>query len=144
MPFADLLLHKPSARPSPMKSTSIKQFLKLHHQLSQERAKIQKRLKEVEDALGAFDSVPTPIKTTEGKKRGPKPGSKKTVSNEMSLKDAVVKVLGKQQLTKEEILDGVLKLGYRFRTRKPLGTITVVLYGKNPKFTRKDGKFGVA
>lgn len=127
-----------------MKLTSIKQFLKLHLQLSQERAKIQKRLKEVEDALGAFDSIAAPIKSVEGKRRGPKPGSKRKVSNEISLKDAVVKVLGKQHLTKEEILAGVLKLGYRFRTKKPLGTITVVLYGKNPKFTRKDGKFGVA
>jgi hypothetical protein len=61
----------------------------------------------------------------------------------MSLKEAVIKVLGKQMMSKEEILAGVQKLGYRFRNSKPIGTVTVVLYGKNPKFKRHDGKFGV-
>jgi hypothetical protein len=129
--------------PTPMTSTAIKQFIKLRNQLTQERTQIAARLKEVEAALGSFQS-PSPTPKTSGKKRRPKPGSKRKVSNEMSLKEAIVKVLGKQMMTKEEILAGVQKLGYRFRTSKPIGTVTVVLYGsKNPKFKRQDGKFGV-
>lgn len=126
-----------------MTNASIKKFIKLRQQLESERTQIAVRLKEVEEALGSFQSSRTPTQTTTGKKRGPKPGSKRKVSNELSLKDAIIKVLGKQMMTKEEILAGVQKLGYRFRTSKPIGTITVVLYGKNPKFSRRDGKFGL-
>lgn len=126
-----------------MKQTSIKQFLKLHSQLTQEHAYIIGRLKEVEEALGSFETVAQSPAVVEGKRRGPKPGSKRKIKNEMSLKDAVVKVLGKSMLTKEQILAAVQKTGYRFRTKTPLNTLTVVLYGKSPKFKRQDGKFGV-
>ncbi len=123
-----------------MKSTAIKQFIKLRQQLESERTQIAARLQEVDAALGSFHSAVTASKT-QGK-RGPKPGRRK-VSNEVSLKDSILKVMGKQQMTKEQILEGVVKSGYRFRTRNPLNSIGVILYGKKPKFSRKDGKFGV-
>lgn len=130
--------------PIPMTSTAIKQFIKLRQQIEAERTQIGARLKEVDAALGSFQSVPVTASKTPGKKCGPKPGSKRKVSNELSLKEAVVQALGtKQMMTKEEILAGVQKLGYRFRTSKPMGTVMVVLYGKNPKFKRLDGNFGV-
>ncbi len=127
-----------------MTSTAIKQFIKLRQQLESERTQIIARLKDVDAALGSFQSVPVTASKTPGKKRGPKPGGKRKVSNELSLKEAVVQALGKQQLTKEEVLAGVKKLGYQFRTANPLNSIGVILYGKKPKFSRKDGKFGVA
>jgi len=126
-----------------MKSTAIKQFIKLRQQLESERTQIALRLQEVEAALGSFTTAPLVAPKTSGEKRGPKPGSKRKVSNELSLKEAVVQALGKQQLTKEEVLAGVRKLGYQFRTANPLNSIGVILYGKKPKFSRKDGKFGV-
>ncbi len=62
----------------------------------------------------------------------------------MSLKEVVIKVLGKRDYDPGGILAGKQKLGYRFRTSKPIGTVSVVLYGKNPKLRRQNGKFGVA
>ncbi len=125
-----------------MPNASIKKFIKLRQQLESERTQITARLKEVEAALGSFQSS-SPTPKTPGKKRGPKPGNKRKVSNEVSLKDSILKVIGKQQMTKEQILEGVVKSGYRFRTNNPLNSIGVILYGKKPKLSRKDGKFGV-
>jgi len=121
-----------------MQSASIKQFIKLRNQLTAERAEIIARLKEVDNALGSFksDSTPPPIAAKRGRPVGRR--------NEVSLKDTILKVLGKQQLTKEEILQAVLKSGYRFRTGNPANSINVILYGKKPKFSRKDGKFAAA
>jgi hypothetical protein len=126
-----------------MKSIATKQFIKLRQQLESERTQITARLKEVDAALGSFRSPVTASKST-GKKRGPKPGSKKKVSNELSLKEAIVKAIGNKQMTREQILEGVLATGYRFRTSNPLNSLNVILYGKKPKFSRKDGKFELA
>jgi len=126
-----------------MTKASIKKFIKLRQQLESERAQIASRLQEVEAALGSFQAAPLVIPKPPGKKRGPKPGSKRKVSNEVSLKDSILKVIGKQQMTKEQILEGVVKSGYRFRTSNPANSLNVILYGKKPKFSRKDGKFGV-
>jgi hypothetical protein len=127
-----------------MKSTAIKQFIKLRHQLESERTQIANRLKEVEAALGSFTTAPLVAPMTTGRKRGPKPGSKRKASNELSLKEAVVKAIGNKQMTREQILEGVLATGYRFRTSNPLNSLNVILYGKKPKFSRKDGRFGLA
>ena len=126
-----------------MTKASIKKFIKLRQQLESEHTQITARLKEIEAALGSFQSAPVTASKTPGKKRGPKPGSKRKVSNEVSLKDSILKVIGKQQMTKEQILEGVVKSGYRFRTSNPANSLNVILYGKKPKFSRKDGKFGV-
>ena len=61
--------------------------------------------------------------------------SKKRAKNEMSLKEAVVRVLGNGALKEEQILAGVTKLGYKFNAGKPINSINTLLYGsKNPKF----------
>jgi hypothetical protein len=44
-------------------------------------------------------------------------------------------------LTKEEILEGVKNLGYRFSTSNPLNSLGVILYGKKPKFRNDSGRF---
>jgi hypothetical protein len=128
-----------------MTNASIKKFIKLRQQLESERIKVSARLKEVDEALGTIQ-LPSlaALPKQEGKRRGPKPASKRKVSNEVSLKDSILKVIGKQQMTKEQILEGVIKSGYRFRTSNPANSLNVILYGKKPKFSRKDGKFGVA
>lgn len=97
-------------------------------------------LKKVESALG---TIRLPSLATLPKQEGKKRGNKRKVSNEQWLMEAVVQALGRQQLTKDEILTGVKNLGYQFRTANPLNSIGVILYGKKPKFSRKDGKFGV-
>ena len=46
-------------------------------------------------------------------------------------------------MTKEQILDAVQKRGYKFSTNNPLNSLGVILYGKNPRFNRADGKFSI-
>jgi hypothetical protein len=121
-----------------MKRSSIKQFVKLRQQLASERADIIARLKEVEAALGASEAV-LPKAVT---KASVKP--RKRVKNELSLKEAILKVVTGKALTKEQILEGVQKIGYQFRTKNPANSLNVVLYGKKPKFKRQDGKFSMA
>lgn len=66
------------------------------------------------------------------------------VRNELSLKESVLKVLeGGKELSKHEILDAVLRLGYQFSTDDPLNSLGVILYGKNPKFKNEGGKFSL-
>lgn len=122
-----------------MKRSSIKQFLKLHHQLESERADIIARLQQVEAALGASEAVLpwTATRKTPVTKR-------KRAKNELSLKEALVQAVKGKSLTKEEILAAVQKLGYQFITKNPLNSMNVVLYGKQPKFKRQNGKFSLA
>ena len=61
----------------------------------------------------------------------------------MTLKEAVLKVLEEKPLGKKEILEGVLALGYRFRTDSPENTLNTVLYNKK-HFSRDKGLFGPA
>ena len=116
-----------------------------------ERARLVARLADLDRALGVVAALPSTAAVAPAPKAASKPGRpaakapKKRVENEMSLKEAVVKVLGNGALKKELILAGVLKLGYRFNAGKPINSINTLLYGsKNPKFKNKDGAFSVA
>jgi hypothetical protein len=61
----------------------------------------------------------------------------------MSLKEAVLKAIEGKALSKHEILDTVLRMGYQFSTDDPLNSLGVILYGKNPKFKNEGGKFSL-
>src|SRR5205085_2896713 len=62
----------------------------------------------------------------------------------MSLREHVLQVLRGGAKTKEEVLKAVQGQGYRFQTKDPLNSLGVILYGKNPKFNRVDGRFSLA
>lgn len=122
-----------------MKSNSdpLKQYVALRDSILAEREEIITRLREVDEALGAMglrgrDAYYGP-RTPTGR-----------VRNEFSLREAVVKVIRGRQLTKHEILDAVLALGYQFSTDDPLNSLGVILYGKAPKFKNEDGKFSLS
>jgi hypothetical protein len=63
--------------------------------------------------------------------------------NEISLKEAVLKVIEGKSLTKHEILDAVIAKGYQFATDDPLNSLGVILYGKKPKFKNIKGRFSL-
>ena len=63
------------------------------------------------------------------------------LENPISLPKAVLQVTSKKPMTRQEVLEAVLKLGYRFQTKEPMKSLNPILYGKNPKFDRVDGKF---
>lgn len=118
----------------------IRKYLKLRESLVQERSKLQSRLQEIDNALGQpTASVESrsisPGKTPSTGRRGPRSG--------LSLREAVIQSIGQGSLTKEEILNAVKNLGYRFTTSNPLNSLGVILYGKNPKFKNDGGRFSL-
>lgn len=122
-----------------MKNSSIKKFIALRDGLLKEKAELTARLAEIEKALG----VASDVKAEKSPKAAGVRGPKRRARNELSLKEAALKVASGKPLTKQEILDGIIKLGYVFSTKDPMNSLNVVLYsGKN--FKRADGKFVAA
>ena len=115
----------------------LKAYVILHRELLEERQKLQERLNEIDFALKGTNGHAPVVKR--GRKPGRKP-KRTRARNEMSLKEAILKVNSKP-MTKAEILDAVKKSGYKFGTGNPMNSINVVLYGKSPKFKNDEGKF---
>lgn len=116
-----------------MKNDRLKEFVSLRESLLNEREQILKRLEDIDRALG------------DGRHTGLHPihpqAGRGTLQNPLSLKEAVIKVTSAKPLSKNDILAGIHKLGYRFTTTNPINSLNVVLYGKRPKFKNIDGKF---
>lgn len=131
-----------------MKLDPLKQFASLREKLGRRKAELESELASINAALSG---APAPAHTAEapakrasrvvkaprGGARGPRP------KNELSLKEAVLKVIQTQPLTKQEILDGVLAQGYKFAAKNPLNSLNTLLYSDSA-FTNHDGKFGPA
>ncbi len=94
---------------------------------------------EIEGALGT--AMPeTPLRHATGSSSEPR-AVRRGRRGKWSLKRAVMQVISSQPRTKEEVLEAVKKLGYRFTTPKPLNSLGVILYGKSPKFRNEGGRF---
>jgi hypothetical protein len=113
----------------------LKQFLEFRERLVAEREQLTARLREINGVV--------PIASVNG--GGVFSGQKRTriTRNPLSLKAAILKITEKKALTKHEILDAVLALGYKFTTNDPLNSIGVIIYGKDPKFVNEGGRFRV-
>jgi hypothetical protein len=61
-----------------------------------------------------------------------------------SLKKAVLEFTKNRPLTKQEILTEIGKIGYTTKAKNSMTVLNPLLYGKNPKFKRNDGKFSPA
>jgi len=119
-----------------MKPDALKQYVSLRDSIVAEREELITRLREMDEALG----------TTGLRGRGGNYGPRTPMGrarNEMSLKEAVIKVIEGKALSKHDILDGVVRLGYQFSTDDPLNSLGVILYGKNPKFKNEGGRFSL-
>ena len=119
-----------------MKSEALNQYVSLRDSIFAEREQVISRLREIDAALGA-----TGFQGGHGTYGHRTPTGR--VRNEMSLKEAVLKVIESKALTKHEILDAVLRMGYQFSTDDPLNSLGVILYGKKPKFKNTGGKFNL-
>jgi hypothetical protein len=117
-----------------MKRDSLKQFVSLRISLTAEKAELEARLREIEQALGSAE-VPAPKATRTYTKR-----KVTRARNGLSLKAAAKQVTAGKALTKQEILDAVLKLGYTFKSKNPLNSLGVVVYNKK-QFKNEGGKF---
>jgi hypothetical protein len=121
---------------SRMKIDPIKQYVSLRRQLVDEKRRIETRLLDINAALNESapaSAIPPAARVMKGKA---KPGA-------LSVKQAVVQVTSKRAMTKEEILGEVRKLGVVIRSDDPFNYLNTILYGKNPRFRREDGKFSL-
>lgn len=118
----------------------IRRFLSLRDSLIQERTKLETRLREINQALGESNFPATTDSSSASPVKGPgRRGGRR--SSGISLREAVLQVTSKGPLSKEDILERVKGLGYRFSTNNPLNSLGVILYGKNPKFKNEGGRF---
>jgi hypothetical protein len=116
-----------------MKLDPVKQFVALRAALVNEKARLEARLVEINRALNQTTrAVSAPA--TAGKT------SRQRARNQMSLKEAVIRVTKGKPLTKPEILDAIGKIGYRFAAKDPTNSLNVTLYTKG-NFKNKDGRF---
>ena len=122
-----------------MKIKDVDQYVALRAALQKEKAALEARLAEIDRALSGTGAGkpgrPAGVKT--------EPRRGKRAKNSMSLKEAAVKALGGKTLGRQEILDGVLALGYKFTAKKPLLSLSTLLYS-DKSFKNVDGKFCVA
>jgi hypothetical protein len=121
-----------------MKIDALKQFSKLRNALLQERSHLEQRLSQINALVGPETEVKhAPTASGRGRRRGP--GGRRR-RGKMSLREAIIQVTSAKPLTKEEILEAVKKIGYRFSTSKPLASINSHLYQKGA-FVRHNGRF---
>lgn len=133
-----------------MKFELVKQSIKHIESLAKEKAALEKRLAQINEVLMQFDELlhflrekldaePKPRKGPKVKKSP----STKRVRNKLSLRKAVFQATEKEPLTKAEIMEAVVKLGYQFSSDKPMNSLNSVLYGKD-QFKRENGRFSPA
>src|SRR5688572_7998457 len=113
----------------------IQKFIELKKQLVTEREAIRERLAQINLALGEQSDAAATLPP-----RGATPKARaKPRQNPLSLRSAILQVTKSKPLTKKDILTAIQKLGYRFATKDPMNSMGVILYGKNPKFSNRNG-----
>ena len=114
----------------------LKRFVLLRSSLENEKARLERRLREIDGVLGEKNPAPLAAARAPARKRQP-------IKNPMPLRQAIVKATSARPLTKKEILAAVRKLGYRFAAKDPMNSINVLLYTRG-LFKRQDGRFSPA
>lgn len=134
-----------------MRSITIKKFMAMREALVKEKAALEARLAEINEALGVASEASET--TTAPAKRAGRPAAKKKAArgrsgprakNKVSLKAAVLKALGKKALTRPDIVSAVQASGYVFSTKNPLNSVSAMLYSDKQTFKNKGGKFSAA
>jgi hypothetical protein len=119
-----------------MRIDNLQQFVRLRSDLAKEKTSLERRLHEINEALG---EIPPPRASS------PVPGALgRPRAGGTSLKTLILEALAVGPKTKEELLSAVQQRGYRFSTNNPMNSLGVILYGKNPRFERTDGRFSLS
>ena len=125
-----------------MKYDDINQYVSLRNALTAEKSQIELRLSQINQALGHAEAAPeTPAPSYPEPAPAVGRGRKGRGSNTITLKDAVIQVTSATPLGRQEMIDAVQNIGYRFDSKNPLNSLGNVLYGKNPRFQSVDGKY---
>ena len=124
-----------------MKITDVSQYVALREALVKEKSALEARLAAINRALeGKNPGAPAKPGRKPGRKAGAPRG--KRAKNEMSMKEATVKALTGKALSRQELLAAVQKLGYKFTAKKPLNSLSTLLY-TDKGFKNSGGKFSV-
>jgi hypothetical protein len=118
-----------------MNKDPLKQYVILRRQLEDERSRMEKRLRDINDALSQSRSAGSAV--TASAQEG------KTSRGSISVKQAVIQVTAKRPLSKQEILEELNGMGVVIGSADPFNYLNTILYGKNPRFKREDGKFSL-
>jgi hypothetical protein len=123
----------PSESPA-MKHDILQQFVSAHSALLDEKAQVEARLRQINQALEqappAVALTPKPVARIPRRRRSP-----------ISMRAAVVQVTTGNPMAKPEIMAAIQKLGFRSKSEKPVRMLDNLLYGKNPRFKRENGRF---
>ena len=131
-----------------MKSDSLQQYVPRLESILNEKAELEKRLGEIDQILQSlqskeFSSSPPSsgggAKKARAAKKVPKAGARTRAQNKMSLREAVRQATASKPLTKAEILEAIVKLGYKFSTSNPLNSLSSALYGDKKEFRNVGG-----
>jgi hypothetical protein len=106
----------------------LKTFLEKRDSLLQTRAKILEKIREIDHLLGSGGNPP--VLQIGQRRRRPK--------NDINLKDAIGKALADGPKNRNQILEAVEGMGYKFSTNNPLNSLSAALY-TNKQFV-KDGQ----
>ena len=120
-----------------MKSDSLREYTRIRKALIRERARLKKKLAEIDEALGSD------VWGSEGRNQFNSSTKTTRAGNPMSLREAIRTVTAKRPLTKREILDEIDKLGYKFSSDKPVNSLNSILYAKK-QFKNQNGRFSPA
>ena len=120
-----------------MKTTNLlTKFTRLVNDLKQERGKLADRMAEIDAVLASTSSQNGHVRSSD---RVARPRTK----NKLTLRDAVTQAVKTRSLDKKEIVAAVERLGYRFATKDPIGSISALVYSVAGKkqFRNEAGKF---
>src|SRR5256885_747570 len=125
-----------------MRNDITQQFVTLQRQLTSEKKGIEARLRQINEALGEISAnapapAPAPAPAVSA---APVWGGGGRPGGGASLRTLVLEALKEGPKTKEEVLATVKKRGFKFTSKDPLNSLGVILYGKNPRFNRADGR----
>jgi hypothetical protein len=123
------------------KSDTLKQFVVLYQTLRNEKAQLESRLAEINEALGHAGAGTQSRPQVGPTSPAPRTKARHRIENPISLPKAVLQLTSKRPMTKQEILSEVDTLGYRFTAKDPINSLNTVLYGQKPKFKHDGGKF---
>lgn len=120
-----------------MKQNNVGQYVALRAALLKEKAELEARLQDISHALGGRGTTsPQPEPKQPRARRG------RRARNELTMKEATVQALAGKPLSRTELLQAVMKLGYKFTAKNPLNSLSTLLYS-DKSFKNTDGKFSV-
>jgi hypothetical protein len=130
----------------PKQNDAVQQFTALRNRLMTERAALQKRIQQINAALGSGETQTAAAPAAarkRGRPPGRPPGTPRIAGNALSIREAITKVTARQPLGVRDIVSAVQKIGYKFQSSNPINSVGAYLYGAHGKkhFKRVDGKF---